>query len=221
MKKLFLLVLLAPALFLHAQKFESTDTSFFAKKEYRYVGIQMNLLLQQFISFNSNSSINNNPYLFSYAKNDALTGKGFVFGTGFQINEASSDDGVSSNDSRNVNISVRVGFERKYFQKQRFIPFWGIDFGAGVLYSRVSSTLHQVGNTTTVVETDKIFAGPAFRAGLLFAITKRVLLGTEFFFNAQIAATSVNGSSFTVSDSFVPFNIGFQAPTALFLTYRF
>lgn len=223
----YLLALIFSALaflFSNGQKVIITDSMIPpGKKDYKYVGIQANLLLQQFISFNSNSSINSNPYIFSYAKNNIKTGAGFAMGTGFNVSENSSDDGVSSSHVQNANVTFRVGYEKKYFQRERFIPLWGIEFGAGVVYNKVTSRLSQSFNFNSVtVETTKVFAGPSFRGGLLVAATKHILLGTEFYFNSQlsITETSGNGNS-TGGQSFVPFNIGFQAPTALFLIFRY
>lgn len=222
MRKIILLVFLFPVfLITHAQERYRDSIPPPKKTAYRYLGIQANLLLQQFISFNSNSSINTNPYIFSYSKNDIKTGSGFVFGTGFSINQNASNDGVSAINVQNINVSFRVGYEKKYFQEQKFIPFWGVEFGAGVVYNKVESSLNQSFNSiSTTTETTKIFAGPAFRGGLLFAMSKHILLGTEFFFNTQLAFSSVNGNGFG-SGGTVPFNIGFQAPTALFLIFRY
>jgi hypothetical protein len=219
-KQVFLLVFLLPA-FLYSNPWKDPDTIVTPNPYYRYAGIQANLLLQQFISFNSNTSINSNPYVFSYAKNNIQTGSGFAFGTGFNISENSTNDGVSSVNVQNINITFRVGYERKYLQKQRLIPFWGIDFGAGGVYNKVTSSLNQSFNSNaTTVETTKIFMGPSFRGGLLVALNKHILLGTEFFFNSQIAFTQTNSGT-GASSSFIPFNMGFQVPTALFLTFRY
>jgi len=194
------------------------------KKDYKYIGIQSNLLLQQFISFNSNSSINSNPYLFSYAKNNIKTGSGFALGTGFSVSENSSDDGVSATHVNNANITIRLGYEKKYFQQERFIPFWGVEFGMGGVYNKTSSHLSQSFTSNEVtVETTKLFAGPAFRGGLLVALSRHILLGTEFYFNCQISITQTtnNSNGGTFNDSFAPFNMGFQVPTALFLVFRY
>src|SRR4051812_45476574 len=108
MKKIFLLLLLS--IFFRSGAQNETDSTKKDKIVYRYAGIQANLLLQQFISFNSNSSINTNPYLFSISKNNIKTGQGTVFGTGFNISDISSNDGVSATSVRNMNISVRFGY---------------------------------------------------------------------------------------------------------------
>lgn len=218
MRKLISLVFFAATCFAHGQ---TADSSRYKGTEYKYVGIQANLLLQQFINFNSNSSINTNPYLFSFSKNNVKTGEGLNFGTGFLVTQNASNDGVSSINTQNVNITLRLGYERKYFQEQRFVPFWGIDFGIGGTYSKTVSQLNQSFNfASTTVETSKLFIGPAFRGGLLLALSKHVFLGTEFFFNMQIAYSNTNGGG-VGNTGIIPFNIGFQTPTALFLTYRY
>jgi hypothetical protein len=203
---------------------QGTDTIKPAKQKYRYLGIQANLLVQQFISFNSNSSINTNPYVFSFSKNNIQTGAGTVFGTGFNVSQSSTNDGVSSVSINNVNLAFRFGFERKYLQEERFIPFWGLEFAAGGVYTDVTSRLNQSFNGSfTAVFTTKIFAGPSFRGGTLLRLSKHVFLGTEFFFNAHMAysETRTRGFFSNNSDDVIPINIGFQAPTALFLVFRY
>src|SRR6218665_2368224 len=125
MKQVLLFICLLHA-FLYSNPWKDPDTIVTTRPTYKYLGIQTNLLLQQFISFNSNTSINTNPYVFSYAKNNIRTGSGFAFGTGFNLSENSTNDGVSSVNVQNINVTIRVGYERKYLQKQRLIPFWGI-----------------------------------------------------------------------------------------------
>lgn len=191
-----------------------------SKTHHKYLGIQINPLIQQFISFNSNASINTNPYLFTYSKNNIKTGVGSNFATGLSVNQSSSNDGVSSINSNLINATFRFGYEKKYLQSEKFVPFWGIDFGLGVVYSDVTSSLNQsLTNTTFNVTTTKVFAGPSFRGGLNLALSKHIQLGTEFFFNLQLSYTeqlATNG----FSTSIAPFNLGFQLPTALFLIYR-
>jgi hypothetical protein len=201
------------------------DTGWFQKKQINYLAIQSNLLLQQFISFNSNTSVNSNPYIFTYSGNNSETGKGFSLGSGLNIDQNSTNDGVASITVKNINVGLRLGWERKFLQQSRFIPFVGVDGGMGVLINRTVSVLNQSFNNNTVdVETIKLFLGPSFRGGLDYAITKHVLVGTEFFCNLHLAYSETdvnNGGAFGSSTSFAPFNIGFQPPTALFLIFRY
>ncbi len=191
------------------------------KPAYTYLGIQANPLIQQFLSFNSNTTINNNPFTFSYAKNNLKTGAGFAFGTGLNVSNVQDNDGVSSISITKRNFAFRFGYEKKYLQEERFIPFWGIDFNAGATYNEVTSVLNQVINPGFVrVSTTRVFLGPSFRSGVHLRLSKNILLGTEFFFNLQLAYTeSNNGGLF--STSVAPFDLGFQLPTAIFLIFRF
>ncbi len=224
MRLVFLTVFAALCFKINAQR-AKPDSIWYEKKRFTYMGIQANLLLQQFISFNSNSSINNNPYLFTYSTNNNHRGGGFALGTGFSVIQSSTNDGVASITIQNINMSLRVGYEKKYLQRQKFIPFWGLEMGMGGLNNKTISTLNQsFNNSTTTIETTKYFFGPALRGGVNYAITRHIMLGTEFFLNAQIAFTEThtdNSGVQTAGNSVVPFNIGFQAPTALFLMFRY
>ncbi len=222
MKKVILLFFWAGITSFSQAQDAQTDNEEPEKVVYKYLGIQANLLFQQFISFNSNSSINTNPYIFTYSINNIKTGNGFVFGTGFNISDNSSNDGVSSVSVQNANITLRFGYEKKYLQQQKFIPFWGVEAGLGGISNRVESSLNQsFNNNATVVETTKVFFGPSFRAGLNYSLAKHIQLGTEFFFNAQLAYSETNNGNGRFTTDFLPFNIGFQAPTALFLIFKY
>ncbi len=224
MKKVFLLIAVALCFTIFAQETIPDSIITVPKKKlyYKYLGIQANLLVQQFISFNSNSSINTNPFIFSYSKSNIKTGDGFCFGTGFNVSENLSNDGVSSISIQNANVAFRFGYEKKYLQYQKLIPFWGVDFGAGAIYNKsVSKLVQSSTNTEVVVESTRAFFGPAFRGGLNVALSKHILLGTEFFFNAQVAYNNVNNGNGGFTRSFAPFNLGFQAPTALYLIFRY
>jgi len=224
MRSLFFSFILLFCLKANAQ-WMKPDSVWYEKRHYYYMGIQANPLLQQFISFNSNSSINNNPFLFSYSLNNSRRGTGLAVGAGVLVNSSSTNDGVASITVQNINISVRIGLEKKYFQRYKFIPFWGIEMGMGGLNNKSESTLNQsFNNSKTTIETTRYFFGPSFRSGLNYTITRHILVGTEFFFNAQIAWTQTDTNNSGVrssSNSVVPFNIGFQAPTALFLMFRY
>jgi hypothetical protein len=229
MKRLFPLIILAVSFSAQGQTMQNgwlkPDTTAFTKARIHYLGIQSNLLLQQFISFNSNSSINTNPYLFSYSSLNREMGTGFAMGTGLSVNQNSTNDGVASVTVKNTNVSLRLGWEKKYLQQSRFIPFLGVDGAMGVISTNTTSVLNQSFNNNVVrVETIKFFLGPSFRGGLNYAITKHVLLGTEFFFNVHIAYSETNinnGGFFSSVAETSPFNIGWQPPTALFLVYRY
>jgi hypothetical protein len=201
-----------------AQKADSVS-----KTHYKYLGIQANLLFQQFISFNSNSSINSNPYIFSYSRNNIRTGTGFVFGTGLGYTDATQNDGVTSRRLQSGNVAFRFGSERKFFQESRFIPFFGIEFVAGLVFSRSENSIVQPFNPiNSAVQTTRVFGGGALRGGVLLALSKHVMLGTEAFFNLQVSYSETLGNNGGFAQTALsPFSLGFQAPTALFLIVRY
>ncbi|MBL7919443.1 MAG: hypothetical protein JNJ40_03965 [Bacteroidia bacterium] len=196
--------------------------------KYHYVGVQANLLLQQFLNFNS-SSVNSNPYLFSYSFNYKQNGNGVVLGTGLSASNNFSNDGVVEISDDRINVCGRIGIEKKFYQEERFIPFIGIEVGLGYAEQKLRTKLVQtINNPQTDTKTTKFFFGPAIRGGLLFSINKYVKLGTEFFFNAQVSInksktiiTSATQPPSGTNTTSLPINFGLQAPTALFLIYRF
>jgi hypothetical protein len=225
MKQLFPIIFIAAYFSAQGQNVKpgwlKHDTDWFAKTKVRYLGMQSNPLLQQFLSLNGNGSINSNPYLFSYSSNDLETGKGFAFGSGFSINQSSSNDGIAAVTIKNTNVSLRLGWEQKYFQQSRFIPFVGIDGAFGVIVNNTTTVLNQsFNNSVNETQTIKAFIGSSARGGVHYAITKHVLLGTEFFFNLHIAVSLVTVNN-DFASSISPTNIGFEPPTALFLIFRY
>jgi hypothetical protein len=228
MRKLFFLVLSLISINLISQEDNSDSIVRADRIKYHYFGIQANLLLQQFLNFNS-SSINSNPYLFSYSFNFKQNGNGMVLGTGLSVSNNFSNDGVVETSDDRINTAARIGIEKKFYQEEKFIPFVGFEVGLGYSEQKLKTKLVQtINNPQTDTKTTKFFFGPAIRGGLLYSLNKYVKIGTEFYFNFQV---SINKSKTVVTTgtdppsgtntSSLPINFGIQAPTALFLIYRF
>lgn len=227
MRKIFFLCLCVISINVFSQ--DNTDSIVRSyRTKYHYVGVQVNLLLQQFLNFNS-SSINSNPYLFSYSFNYKQNGNGIVLGTGLSVSNNFSNDGVVETSDDRINVCGRIGFEKKFYQEERFIPFIGLEVGLGYTQQKLNTKLVQtINNPETDTKTTKFFFGPAIRGGLLYSLNKYVKIGTEFYFNFQV---SINKTSTVITSgtqppsgtitSSLPLNFGLQAPTALFLIYRF
>lgn len=196
-----------------------------------YFGLQANQLLKQFLSFNSSNTINTNPFLLTYSTTNGK-GRGFAMGTGLNFSVESTNDGVSSTEITNRNFVFRLGFEAKYHLAEKWIPFWGIDMHLGGVYSKVFTQQAQSFQiTTSTVTSTNLFFGPAIRGGVLVALSKHLLLGTEGFFNFKLAfqETTVNTSNnfsgnfqpvFSTSRS-IPINFGINVPTAIFMLVKF
>ncbi len=200
----------------------SKSDTLFKKPYYHYTGIQANLLFQQFINFNGNSNVNNNPYTFVYSKSKAATGGGFAMGTGLLVRSTSQNDGVSSVSVENINLSLRMGYEKKYFQQERWIPFWGVQADFGYLSTHVTSKSNQAfpGPGFSSLEL-RYFFGPSFRGGVLCAVSRHVLLGTEAYFTMQLSKTTSSSTGLPTVSSVNPVNMGFNVPTAIFLVFRY
>lgn len=227
MRKVLILVFSLNIINLFSQ--DNTDSLVRAERiKYHYVGVQSNLLLQQFLNFNS-SSVNSNPYLFSYSFNYKQNGNGIVLGTGLSATNNFSNDGVVEISDDKINIAGRVGFEKKLYQEEKFIPFLGIEIALGFMQQKLRTKLVQtINNPQTDIKATKFFFGPALRGGLLYSLNRYVKIGTEFYFNLQISVnktetllTSGSQPPSGTSTTALPINFGLQAPTALFLIYRF
>ncbi len=196
----------------------------------KYIGLQANQLLKQFLSFNSSNSINTNPFLLTYSSTNGK-GRGFSMGTGLNFSVESSTDGVSATEITNRNFVFRLGFEAKYHLKERWIPFWGIDMHFGGVYTKVSIQQFQTFQTNiTTTATTNLFLGPAIRGGVLVSLSKHLLLGTEGFFNFKIAFQQTtsssnlafgNGQVVAPSSRSIPINFGINVPTAIFMIVKF
>ncbi|MDP3558284.1 MAG: hypothetical protein Q8T03_13000 [Bacteroidota bacterium] len=227
MRKVFFLFFCIISINLISQ--EDTDSLVRSyRTKYHYVGVQANLLLQQFLNFNSNS-FNSNPYLFSYSFNYKQNGNGMVIGTGLSASNNFSNDGVVEISDDRINVTGRVGIEKKFYQEETFIPFIGFEVGLGYTEQKLKTKLVQtINNPETNSKTTKFFFGPALRGGLLYSLNKYVKIGTEFYFNFQVSVnksrtitTSAGQQPSGTNTTSLPINFGLQAPTALFLIYRF
>jgi len=200
-------------------------------RKVKYIGAQGNQLLRQFLSFNNNN-LNTNPFLFSFSVANKK-GYGFSMGTGMNFSVESSTDGVSFNEVTTRNFAFRIGVERKFYLSEKWIPFGGVDMHFGGNYSKIFTQQFQsIGVNSTTNTTTNLFLGPALRGGVLFALSKHFLLGTEGYFNFKISYQETTSSSdFLNGNGFAPgkgggrtgfpVNVGITVPTALFLIAKF
>ncbi|MFN7912674.1 MAG: hypothetical protein ACK5QC_12685 [Bacteroidota bacterium] len=193
-----------------------------------YVNVQTNLLLQQFLNFNSNIS-NPNPYMFNVTLTDKYSGNGLLMGTGLTASNNFSNDGIVEITDDRINLATRFGFEKKMFQWRKIIPLFGAELGFGYTEQRLKTKLIQtITNSETSSKTTKLFFGPALRGGLIYKITNELFIGTEFYFNLQLSINKTvvvtNNPQIptqTQNRTSLPIDFGFQAPTALLLGYKF
>lgn len=191
-----------------------------------YVNVQTNLLLQQFLNFNSVAS-NSNPYMFNVTLTDKYSGNGLLLGTGLTASNNFSNDGIVEISDDRINLATRFGYEKKMFQWRKIVPLFGAELGFGYTEQRLKTRLIQtINNSETSIKSTKLFFGPALRGGVIYKITNELFIGTEFYFNFQLSinktVTVTNSPQIPIQNkTSLPIDFGFRAPTALFLGYKF
>jgi len=210
MKKL---TLLAVTLFISCSfSFAQTDSTIvrtLTQHRYeQYVGVQMNLLVQQVLNFNNSSTTtsntNNNPYLLVYSINSVKSGWGLRLGVGFNSNTATTNDGITATHNDITDMHYRLGIEKAF----RLSPKWSAGVGLDGLYNsnndNTTSTISSTDTTTTLTKTKIYSYGGGAMGWLRYHVTKRVLIGTEssFYYTTgkekqTIAITSRNNQLFT------------------------
>lgn len=208
--------------------FASLSFSAFSQEEQQrssdhYVGVQINQLIRQVFNFSGTSSVVNNPYLLTYAVNNA-TGWGASFGLGYTFNESTEGDSFTRRTTKINDFFGRVGFEKK----SGFGKHWILSVGGDVVIDLSSNT------TTTIQGTDHASAlktetknrgfGLGPRVTLNYEITERMLIGTEAnYYFKSITNTFKNSGSFTsdpeIEEKLKRFQFG--APAVIFLILKF
>ncbi len=191
-------------------------------KHTRYYGIQSNLLLQQFINLNGNSLSNNNPYLFTFSNSSATTGGGFAFGMGYFVRKSTLSDGITNTNTSDANLNFRFGYEKKFFLHEKWTPFYGIQADLGYFDRDIQVVINQpFGQNTLNIRERRRSIGPSFRGGVLYALSKHILLGTEANFIFQLNFNVPNGIKPNGGFKATDFAMSINAPTAVFLIIRY
>jgi hypothetical protein len=244
--KLFVSLMLFTSFFCTAQSLylATGQDSLNSKKErrnYQYIGVQANQLLNQLFSFGNTTTPTNNPYLIVFSTNSKLTGWGYNAGLGYTINSTTDNSDPNTQRKDNINnFSVRFGLEKKQFLSKKWMASYGFD----LLYnkqgddSNVVSQFQFNSNTSDSNTSTKSFGGGP-RMTLNYFITTRIILGTEATYyykyvkvSDKITNTSVNivtdgngnqtfqTSSSTSDTSTKSTSFSFQAPLAIFLIVK-
>jgi hypothetical protein len=190
------------------------------KEFYTYVGLQANQLLRALFSFGTPPAVVN-PYMFTLATNNRETGVGFNMALGYSLFQTRTGDNFNLIDVTTGDFSLRMGVEKKMFISNRWI--WSV--AGDVVYHRLKETSEGVSPNTTPVTSTSTTTEGGFgpRCTLNFAITDRILLGTEASFYFMFGKeTQVLGNTMLPPlpsrsfHNFVP-----SVPAALFLMIRF
>ncbi len=204
-----------------------------------FVGVQANALLRQLFNFGNNTAVNN-PYLIKYSYRPNAE-KRFELQAGFgYLNSQNTDN--DGRISRSNQLDFRVGAFKKFKLSERFEAGLGFDL---VLTSASIKSFNNTGFSnpdgtnfdSTLTETSSNFlsygCGP--QLNLTYAISKRVLLGTEasYYFRRNRNRNSVIQERKTLSNNVQTNNIinenektfskglSFTSPLVLFLIIKF
>lgn len=167
---------------------ESTaETAPKEKKLEHHIGVQMNELIRQVFNFNNSTASNlNNPYLIVYSVNLAKTGWGLRLGAGYTRNTFSDDDGVTKRETDINDLNLRLGVEKAFKLSDK----WTAGAGLDGLYSNdndyTNSVIRSFDTTTTKTNSKVTRYGGGAMAWLRYAISPRVVIGTETSFYYQV-----------------------------------
>ena len=150
----------------------------------QYLGVQVNSLIRQVFNFNNTTTSSVvNPYLLNYSINSRKSGWGGRIGIGYNYNSSSSNDGITSTDTKLNDLSARIGVEKAFKLSGRWSAGAGLDF---VYNTNDDHTVNNINsnfggqNTDTKTTISSYGGGPM--AWLRYNITDKIVVGTEASF---------------------------------------
>jgi hypothetical protein len=177
-KKLLLIAMFAMTTAITYAQDEASTT----KKLDHQVGVQVNELIRQVFNFNNTGTSNNNPYLVTYSIGLVKSGWGLRLGAGYTVRSFANDNGVNATESTIDAVHLRFGVEKKYDLSDRWTTGVGIDGLYDNDKNNTESVVRGFDTTTTNTKSLVTSYGGGAMAWLRFAITPKVLIGTETSF---------------------------------------
>ncbi len=202
-----------------------------------HLGIQINPLLKQIINI-SNSPAIDNPFLLKYAFRFNKTQTELTAGLGFDFSESDAESGLQSTSS---DLSLRLGYSKRYMLGKRFevglggdlifnsrnirtVNIQSVNFGQGALDS-----------TVTTSRSTALGFGLGPQLNISYYITDHVRIGTEatYYFirseeklNVEIVNYTINPqqndvTTTTENDSSNSNDLSLTIPVALYLIIIF
>jgi hypothetical protein len=189
-----------------------------------YVGLQVNQLIRNILSFGGTSTPVTNPYLLVYSANSKTSGVGFTTGLGLSSIQTKTTDNFLTTTSKVSDFSFRFGLDvKKYLSHQ-----WLLNYGWDLLAegNKSTTTSESVGgssnNPSITTTTSRTGTGP--RVGLNFQFHERLIVGTEasYYFKWIDQKTKVKntGAPDNNTDSKLQ-QFQFTLPAVIFLIVKF
>lgn len=206
-----------------------------AKKLEHQVGIQVNELIRQVFNFNNTGNSNNNPYLVTYSAGLVKSGWGLRVGGGYTVRSFANDNGVNATESTIDAVHLRFGVEKKFQLSEKWTTGVGIDGLYDNDKNNTTSVVRGFDTTTTTTKSLVTSYGAGTMAWLRFAITPKVLIGTEtsFYYRTGFQKEQVDiskrsqqivGKPITNSSSKIDNDLkagSFNVPVAFYIVIRF
>lgn len=206
------------------------------KKFDHQVGVQVNGLIRQVFNFSNNNPALDNPYIVFYSINLRKSGWGLRVGGGFNNRFVAENDGIVENESTIKNINARLGIEKSFKLSDKWTTGVGVDGVYGNDYNKTYTVTRSFDTVTVRAKTTTKDYGGGVMAWLRYAITDKILLGTETSFYQRFGTlaqdvtitTSENnifpggGSTTTTSKQEHKLNEGIiNLPIAIYLIVKF
>jgi hypothetical protein len=217
MKNLIFLLSLLPFTALFAQE------TVVEKIQIRHeIGVNSTLLFKQILSL-SDAKIPVSPYIFTYKLLGKKSGFRAAFGMNITSNKESQSTFADSKTLKNESANVRIGYEW-----QRAInPKWNVWFGTDLIGSYTNNTnIADSGFDRVSIGSRSQGIGGALALGAEWRFNTHFSIATE----TSLGATSINkddttkfsgGTQEDVGKTSTGREISSQAPTSIFLVYKF
>ncbi|MEI9917302.1 MAG: hypothetical protein WDO14_00700 [Bacteroidota bacterium] len=194
------------------------------KRMNQYVGIQINQLIRNILTFGGTSTPVTNPYLLTYSLNSKATGLGFSMGIGGSSVQTKTTDNFITTTSKVSDYALRGGIEGKKYISRRWMMSFSWDLLTEGNKSVVTSDNGGNGNQTITSKVNKFGTGP--RGGLSFQFHEKMLVGTEasYYFKWSDQTTTIkpnNGGGTNPNNSQKLQQFQFSLPAVIFLVMKF
>lgn len=182
-----------------------------------FIGFQANELVRQLLSF-SDTSIPDNPYFVNYTR-IYENGGGFNIGFAYQADEFSQEINFNSLTTEISNLALRFGYEKKAQIDKRFNYSIAFDFLIESLTNKTTTEDNFGGSDiTTETSTSGFGLGPRFT--LNYAVTDRIMIGTEANYYFKSLTEKFENSLIAEDDESTIQRFDFTPPAVLWLTIR-
>ena len=145
----------------------------------QYAGVQMNPLIRQVFNFNNSNQTIVNPYLFTYSFNWSKSGNGIRFGGGANFIQTTTNDGVTKNETNEIDYELRLGYDKILRIAKRWEVEAGFDLIVNDANNFTNTTTSGPFTTSTKVSDVNLNYGGGPMASIRFYATRKILIGTE------------------------------------------